>query len=79
MIDGETFRGMAAAEIKDELDLEIPEDRLINLTKLVIPEKNVNKPGETIPRAMFLSAGGYNEYIQIFLYKIIVLRTQLKK
>jgi hypothetical protein len=79
MVDGETFRGMAATEMKDELDLEILEDRLINLTKLAIPEKNVNKPGETTPRAMFPSAGGCDEYIQIFLYEITVPKAQLKK
>ncbi len=44
------FRGMAAVEIKNKLDLEISEDTLINLIKLAIPEEKVEKPGETIPR-----------------------------
>jgi hypothetical protein len=79
MVNSETFRGMAAAKIKDELDLEIPEDKLINLTELAIPEKNVNKPGEATPKAMFPSAGGCDEYIQIFLYEMTVLRAQLKE
>ena len=36
--------------MKDELDLEISEDTLINLIELAIPEEKVEKPGETIPR-----------------------------
>lgn len=74
MVDGGTFKVMAAAKIKEELDLEIPKDRLINLTKLAIPEKNVDKPGETILRAMFLCAGGCDKFIKIFLYEMTVLR-----
>jgi ADP-sugar diphosphatase len=75
MVDGGTFKGMAAAEIKNELDLEISEDnRLINLIKLAIPEKKVDKLGELTPRAIFLSARGCDEYIQIFLHKIKVPR-----
>ena len=73
-MDSGTFRVMAAVKIKEELDLEIPKDRLINLTKLAILEKNVDKLGEIIPRAMFLCAGGYNKFIKIFLYKMTVLR-----
>ena len=79
IVDSRTFRGIAAAEIKDKLDLEILEDRLINLTELAIPEKEVEKPRETTPRAMFLSTGGCDEYIQIFLYVMTVLRAQLKE
>jgi hypothetical protein len=79
MVDGGTFRGMAAAEMKDELDLEILEERLINLTELAIPEKNVDKLEETTPRAMFPSAGGCDEYIQIFLHQMTVPRAQLEE
>jgi hypothetical protein len=78
MVKGRTFKKAAATEIKQELDLEIPEEKLINLTKLAIPEKKV-KLGEITPRAMFLSAGGCDKYIQIVLHKITVLRAQLKK
>jgi len=46
------FRGIVVVEIKDELDLEISEDRLINLTKLVIPERIVEKLGEITPRVI---------------------------
>jgi hypothetical protein len=79
MVDNGTFRGIVMAKMKDELDLEILEDKLINLTKLAILEKEVEKPREITPRAMFLSIRGYNEYIQIFLHKMIVPRAQLEE
>jgi ADP-sugar diphosphatase len=64
MVDSGTFKGIAAAEIKDKLDLEISEDnRLINLTELAILEKKVDELEELTPRAIFPSAGGCDEYI----------------
>ncbi|KAL2064218.1 hypothetical protein VTL71DRAFT_4712 [Oculimacula yallundae] len=75
MVDGGTFSGAAAKEIKEELGLEIPEDELVNLSELAIPE---GKEGEEIcPRAMFPSAGGCDEYIPIFLHERRVPREQL--
>jgi ADP-sugar diphosphatase len=79
MVEGGTFKGTAATEMKQELDLEIPEEKLINLTKLAIPEKKVEELGEITPRAIFPSAGGCNEYIQIVLHEIAVPRAQLKE
>lgn len=52
---------------------------MTNLTELVIPEKRVEKLEETTPRAMFPSAGGYDEYIQIFLHEMAVPRAQLEE
>jgi 8-oxo-dGTP pyrophosphatase MutT (NUDIX family) len=79
MVEDGTFRGTAAIEIKQELGLEIPEEQLINLTELAIPEKKMEELGEATPRAMFPSAGGCDEYIQIFLHEVKVPRAQLKK
>jgi hypothetical protein len=78
MVEGGTFKGAAATEMKQELDLEIPEEKLINLTELAIPEKKVEL-GEITPRAMFPSAGGCDEYIQIVLHEMAVPRAQLKE
>jgi ADP-sugar diphosphatase len=64
MVDSRTFKGIAALKMKDELDLEVPKDKLINLIELAIPEKKVEKPGETT---------------QIFLYKVTVPRAQLEE
>ncbi len=79
MVEGGTFKGTAATEMKQELDLEIPEEKLINLTELAIPEKKVEELGEITPRAMFPSAGGCDEYIQIVLHEMAVPRAQLKE
>jgi hypothetical protein len=53
--------GMAAAEMKDKLNLEIQEDGSISLTEWASPEKKVDKPGEDNSKAMFPSAGGCGE------------------
>lgn len=78
MEDG-TFKGTAAIEIKQELGLEIPEEQLINLTELAMPEKKMKELGEATLRAIFLSAGGCDEYIQIFLHEVKVPRAQLEE
>jgi len=75
MVDKGTFAGTAAREIKEELGLDIPEDELTNLTELAISDEGV----ETLPRAMFPSAGGCDEYIPIFLHQKKVPRSQLKE
>jgi len=74
MVDKGTFEGTAAREIREELGLDIPEDELINLTELAIPDIGDE---EKCPRAMFPSAGGCDEYIPIFLHQKKVPRSQL--
>jgi ADP-sugar diphosphatase len=78
MVDQGSFAGTAAREIKEELGLLIPEEALINLTELAIPE-NGKGERDTFPRAIFPSAGGCDEYIPIFLYEKTVPRSQLKE
>jgi hypothetical protein len=39
MVKDRTFKGTVTIEIKQELSLEILEERLINLIELAIPEK----------------------------------------
>lgn len=77
MVDEGTFAGSAAAEIKEELGMEIKEDELINLTELAIPETSGD--GEDMPKAMFPSAGGCDEYIPLFLCEKRIQREQLKE
>jgi hypothetical protein len=75
IINSKTFKEIIAIIIKNKLNLEISENnKLINLTKLAISEKKIDKLGKLTLKAMFLSAKDYNKYIQIFLYKIKVLR-----
>jgi 8-oxo-dGTP pyrophosphatase MutT (NUDIX family) len=77
MVDAGSFTGAAAKEIEEELGLKIPEDELVNLSELAIHE-DAGK-GERLPRAMFPSAGGCDEYIPIFLHEKRVPRGQLKE
>lgn len=75
MVDDKTFNGAAANEIDEELGLKIPADDLINMSTLAIPAGGE----EDMPRAMFPSAGGCDEYIQLFLYEKKVPRKDLKE
>jgi 8-oxo-dGTP pyrophosphatase MutT (NUDIX family) len=77
MVDAGSFNGAAAKEIEEELGLKIPEDELVNLSELAIDEDT--KEGERLPRAMFPSAGGCDEYIPIFMHEKRVPRGQLKE
>jgi ADP-sugar diphosphatase len=80
MVDNGTFAGSAAKEIQEEIGLEIPEDELINLSELTIPAKEEGLGRmEVLPRAMFPSAGGCDEYIPIFLHEKRVERSTLKE
>jgi ADP-sugar diphosphatase len=80
MVDDGTFKGSAAKEIKEEIGLEIPEEGLINLTELAIPETaGTEGEEERLPRGMFPSVGGCDEYIPIFLHEKRVPRGQLKE
>jgi ADP-sugar diphosphatase len=79
MVDDGTFKGSAASEIKEELGLDIPEDELVNLSELAIPEGVAQGEGERNPRAVWPSAGGCDEYIPIFLHEKRVPREQLKE
>jgi ADP-sugar diphosphatase len=80
MVDHGTFAGSAAKEIKEELGMEIKEEELINLTELAIPKtKEMEVEVEEMPRAMFPSAGGCDEYIPLFLCEKRIPREQLKE
>ena len=77
MVDKGTFKGAAAIEIEEELGLKIPEDELVNMSELTIPESK--KGDDALPRGMFPSAGGCDEFIPIFLHERRVPRNQLKE
>jgi hypothetical protein len=62
IVKSKTFKETAATEIKQELELKIPKEKLINLTELAIPEKKVEL-GKITLRTMFLSAEGCDKYI----------------
>lgn len=91
MVDEEgAFVGTAAAEMREELGLEIGKDELVGLSDLageVAPSptsKGENKgedqgegEGENLPHAMYPSAGGCDEFVRIYMHERRVPRTQL--
>ncbi len=80
MVDDGTFKGAAANEIEEELGLKIPEDELINISELALPEvREGNDREDALPRAMFPSAGGCDEFIPIFLHERRVPRAHLNE
>lgn len=79
MVDDGGFAGTAAREIQEELGLQIPEDQLTDLTELGIPPAKGDVKKESLPRAIFPSAGGCDEFIPIFLHEKRVPRSQLNE
>jgi ADP-sugar diphosphatase len=80
MVDDGTFSGAAAKEIQEETGLTIKEENLINMSELAIEESNgSNMNEEDMPRAMFPSAGGCDECIQLFLNEQRIPRDELKE
>lgn len=90
MMDADNdFAGKAASEIEEELGLVIKEEELTCLTDKVAEirqGKNKKVEGskeeerrETLPFAMYPSAGGCDEYIKIFAHERRVPRSQLRE
>lgn len=89
MMDGSSnFAGAAAQEIKEELGLTIAESELVCLTDRVAEIRESRRGGggaasitdlrETLPYAMYPSAGGCDEHIKIMLHERRESREQLK-
>ncbi|KAI9840862.1 MAG: hypothetical protein M1838_003872 [Thelocarpon superellum] len=74
--DSGTFAGAAAKEIQEEIGLEIPEDELTDMTKLGIDSLQ-DTTGEDLPRGVYPSPGGCDEFVPIFLHQRQVPRAQL--
>jgi 8-oxo-dGTP pyrophosphatase MutT (NUDIX family) len=79
MVDeGGTFAGQAAREIEEELGIVIGEGELVCLSDLVEPpQPEADVEGKELPRAMYPSAGGCDEYIPIYMHERRVPRAQL--
>ncbi|KAH6630550.1 hypothetical protein B0J18DRAFT_463398 [Chaetomium sp. MPI-SDFR-AT-0129] len=79
--DGGSFAGQAAKEIEEELGIVIKEGELVNLSELALGgggEQMGDVDGSLpLPKAVYPSAGGCDEYIPIFLHERRVPRAQL--
>ena len=65
--DSGSFAGGAAKEIQEETGLKIPQEELIDMTSLALRSVAEPDDGETLPKAMYPSAGGSDEFIPLFL------------
>ncbi|KAI0376212.1 hypothetical protein F5Y04DRAFT_266905 [Hypomontagnella monticulosa] len=80
MVDeGGSFAGTAAQEIREELDLEIPESELRCLSDMVAESETRGEHSEDLPAAMYPSAGGCDEHIPIYMHERRVPRETLKE
>lgn len=83
-MDG-SFSGAAAKEIREETGFIIRAEDLIDMTALaaddqVFPEaKTIARTNETLPKAVFPSPGGSDEYLPIFVCQKEVLSEELRE
>lgn len=83
MVDQEThtFAGTAAREIKEETDLEIQEDELIDLTALALKAADQSeslRPEPHLQTCMYPSPGGSDEFIALFLWEKVLDRQEIE-
>ncbi len=76
--DSGTFVGGAAKEIEEETGLKVPEDQLIDMTKLALPDSETSS-GESLQKATYPSPGGSDEFLPIFLHQRRVPRRTLQE
>ncbi|KAI9726585.1 MAG: hypothetical protein M1828_000952 [Chrysothrix sp. TS-e1954] len=76
--DSGTFSGAAAKELKDEVDLEILEDELVDMTALACSPQG-GEDQESLQAAVYPSPGGSDEFIPIFLCTKRVKRASLNQ
>lgn len=68
MLDASSFRGTAAAEIREEAHLTVREDELINMSELALSSSpTLTETQESIETAMYPSVGACDEFIPLFL------------
>jgi len=85
MLDGSgNFAGVAAKEIKEETGLDIKLEDLVNISDLAFGQEPSQMPigssplkPKTLPRGMYPSAGGCDEFINIFLHRTTMTRENL--
>ncbi|KAH9889125.1 hypothetical protein F4778DRAFT_391957 [Xylariomycetidae sp. FL2044] len=84
--DGGSFAGAAAQEIQEELGIEIPASELTCLSELAGQAGTAAGGGgegeeeeETLPFAMYPSAGGCDEYIPVYMHERRVPRDTLSE
>lgn len=65
--DSGTFSGAAAKEIEEECGIEIPADKLIDLTSFALGDLS-RADNECLEEAVYPSPGGSDEFMKIYAY-----------
>lgn len=73
-----TFAGGAAKEIEEETGLQVPAKELVNLTALALSSATSDNE-EHLQQGVYLSPGGCDEFVPIFLWQKRVPREQMKE
>jgi ADP-sugar diphosphatase len=76
--DNGTFTGAAAKEIKEETGLEVREEDLVDMTKLVNQRATTGIDQERLQDAVYPSPGGSDEFIPIFLARKTMDRGEIE-
>ncbi|KAF7716241.1 Uncharacterized protein PECH_008475 [Penicillium ucsense] len=77
--DSGTFAGGAAKEIEEETGLKVKQDELVDMTALAAEISASSSGDEPLPKAMYPSAGGSDEFIPIFLCEKRMSRGEIEK
>jgi ADP-sugar diphosphatase len=77
MLDGQSFAGAAANEIKEEASLTISEHELINMSKEALKDQPASE--EVLEDAMYPSAGACDEFIPLMLCQKKVTRQYMEE
>jgi ADP-sugar diphosphatase len=79
MLEGNDFKGTAAAEIKEETGLEIMTTELKNMTDLALEQAlDESEISSDLQRAMYPSPGGSDESIKLYLCERLVDRQEIE-
>lgn len=76
--DSGSFSGVAAKEIEEEVGLTIPSEELLDMTSLALGDGRGAAEGEELQKGIYMSAGGQDEFITIFLHQRRVKREELE-
>ena len=76
--DAGTFAGGAAKEIEEETGLQVPANELIDMTQIAL-SSDTSKNEEHLQQGVYLSPGGCDEFMPIFLWQKRIPREQMKE
>ncbi|KAI5796028.1 hypothetical protein FPQ18DRAFT_256711 [Pyronema domesticum] len=78
MLDGDSFSGAAAKEIKEECGIEIKADELKDLGQMALGEF-VMAGNEKVEAGVYPSPGGCDEFLKLFLYRHTISKGTLEE